>query len=204
VRHYRTGLFNVTRLRTLLLSSPYRSEAYWLHNSWSCYRELLQQVLESLPGITYLLTPAIQPFVQYLLDMVIELCQACSVAVHSIVVIIPTEFAIEFVHQLCEALVSRLFNPSREVAQRFLQPRPCSPTLEPILTRAICTPEKRKAQEVKAACGVFLISTETQEARFLRGERQAVLREPFAQHPVEALRITLVLEGADEVISIAS
>src|SRR5262249_16057572 len=91
VRFSRTGLFNVTRLRTLLLLSPYQSQAYWLHNSWSCYRELLEQVLESLPGITDLLTPAIQPFVQALLDMVIELCQAGSVAVHSIVVVVPTE-----------------------------------------------------------------------------------------------------------------
>src|SRR4029450_4903575 len=158
------GLFNVTRLRTLLLSSPYRSEAYWLHNSWACYRELLEQVLEPLPGITDLLTPAVQPFVQDLLDMVIALCQAGSVAVHPIVVIIPTEFAIEFVHQLCEALVSRLFHPGREVAQRFLQPRPCGPTLEPILARAVCPPDKRKAQEVKAALVVFLVSTATHEA----------------------------------------
>ena len=123
---------------------------------------------------------------------------------HSIGVIIPTELAIEFVHQLCEALVSRLFHPGREVAQRFLQPRPCGPTLEPILARAVCTPEKRKTQEIKAALGVFLVSTETQEARFLRGERQAILRSPFAQHPIETLRITLELEGADEVVGIAT
>jgi hypothetical protein len=82
----------------------------------------------------------------------------------------------EFVHQLCEALVSRLLNPGCEVAQRFLQPRPCGPTLEPLLARAVRTPEKRKTQEIKAALGVFLVSTETQEARFLRGELQAIRR----------------------------
>jgi len=110
----------------------------------------------------------------------------------------------EFVPQLREALGSRLLHPGRAVAQRFLQPRPCGPTLEPILARAVHTPEKRKAQEVKAALGVFLVSTATQEARFLRGELQAILREPFAQHPRATLRITLELEGADEVGGIAT
>jgi hypothetical protein len=133
-----------------------------------------------------------------------ERCQACSVAVHSIVVIIPTALAIAFVQQLCEALVSRLFHPGRDGAQRLLQPRPCGPTLEPILARAVCTPEKRNTQESKAALGVLLVSTDTQEARFLRGKLQAILREPCAQHPRETLRITLALEGADEVVGRAT
>ena len=87
----------------------------------------------------------------------------------------------EFVHQLCEALVSRRLHPGCAGAQRLLQPRPCGPTLEPILARAVRTPEKRTTQAIQVALGVFRVSTETQEARLLRGERQAILREPFAQ-----------------------
>jgi len=87
------------------------------------------------------------------------------------------------------------------VTQRLLQPRPCGPTLEPILARAVRAPEKRQAQEVKAVLDIFLVSTATPEARFLRGECHAVLLYPFAQHPRETRRITLVLEGADEVSS---
>lgn len=122
----------------------------------------------------------------------------------SIVVIIPTELVLECVQQLCEALVSRLLHPGCEVAQRFLQPRPCGPTLAPILARAVRTPEKRTTQEIQAARGVFLGSTATQEARLLRGELQALLRSPFAQHPRATLRITLALEGADEVVGRAT
>jgi hypothetical protein len=108
------------------------------------------------------------------------------------------------VHQLWEALVSCLLDPGRNVTQRLLQPRPCGPTLEPILACAVRAPAKREAQEVKAVLDVLLVSTATQARRFLRGEFQAILRSPFAQHPIETLRITLVLEGADEVIGIAT
>ncbi len=110
----------------------------------------------------------------------------------------------EFVQQLCEARVSCLFDPGRNVTERFLQPRPCGPTLEPILARAVRAPETRQAQAVQAVLGVLLVSPATQEVRFLRGELQAILRSPFAQHPRETLRITLGLEGADEVIGRAT
>lgn len=145
-----------------------------------------------------------QPFVQYPLDVVIALCQAGRVAVPSIGVIVPTELAIAFVQQLRKALVSRLLQPGGEVAQRLLPPRPCGPTLEPILARAVRPPDKRKTPEIKAALGVFLVSTATQEARFLRGELQAIRRSPCAHHPIETLRLTLELEGADEVVGLAT
>jgi hypothetical protein len=124
--------------------------------------------------------------------------------VHSIGGIIPTALAIAFVPQLCAALLARLLHPGRAVAQRLLQPRPCGPTLEPILARAVWTPEKRKPQEIQAALGVFLVSTATQAARFLRGECQAILREPLAPHPRDTLRLTLALEGADEGVGLAT
>ena len=117
-----------------------------------------------------LLTPAIQPFVQQPLDMVEELGKARRVASHPIVIVISTEFTLEFFHQGRHALVSRLFDPGSDVAQRFLQPRPCGLTLEPILAFAVLAPQKRKAQEVKATFGVFLVPTEAQQSRFLRGQ----------------------------------
>jgi len=86
----------------------------------------------------------------------------------------------------------------------LLQPRPCGPTLEPILARAVCAPEKREAQEVKAVLDVLLVSTATQEGRLLRGELQAIRLASFAQHPRETRRIPLVLEGADEGIGLAT
>lgn len=52
--------------------------------------------------------------------------------------------------------------------------------------------------------GVCLVSTATPEARFLRGEFQAVLRSPCAPHPIATLRIPRVLEGADDVVGIAT
>ena len=110
----------------------------------------------------------------------------------------------EFVHPLRAALVSCLLDPGRKVTQRFLQPRPCGPTLAPLLACAVRAPDKREAQAIQAALGVLLGSTQTQAARLLRGELQALLREPFAQHPLETLRLTLVLEGADEVVGLAT
>ena len=109
-----------------------------------------------------------------------------------------------FVHPLRETLVSCLLDPGGAVTPRFLQSRPCGPTLEPLRARAVRAPEKRQAQEVKAVLGGFLVSTATQAGRFLRGELQAVLRSPCAQHPRDTLRITPVLEGAHEVVGRAT
>ncbi len=82
VRHDRTGLFDVMRLRTLLhlkslpvwsalacISSRYRSGARWLRHAWSCHGGLLPHVLASLPGLPVLWTPAMPPCVQQPLDV---------------------------------------------------------------------------------------------------------------------------------------
>jgi hypothetical protein len=145
-----------------------------------------------------------QPFVQQPLDMVEELGQARRVASHPIVMVIPAKFPIACLHQVRQALVSRLFHPGGAVAQRFLQPRPCGPTLEPILAFAVLAPHKRTAQEVTATFGVFLVPTAAQQSRFLRGQLSTVLPEPLASHPVETLRIPLVLEGTAKVLSVAT
>jgi len=126
------------------------------------------------------------------------------VASHPIVMVRPPECTLAFLPQVRQALVSRLFAPGGAGAQRVLQPRPCGPTLEPILACAVRAPHKRHAQDVKATLGLLLVPTAAQQARLLRGQLSAVLPEPFASPPGATLRIPFVLEGTDTVLGVAT
>ena len=145
-----------------------------------------------------------QPFVQQPLDVVAELGKARSLASHPRVVVIPTECTLACLPQVRQALVARLCDPGGAGAPRFWQPRPCGPTLEPILVFAGLAPHKRPAQQVPATWGVLLGPTATPQSRLLRGQLSAVCPEPCASHPGAPLSIPLVLAGTDTVRGVAT
>ena len=61
---------------------------------WSLNLEVQQESRESLPVIAGSLAPPIEPLQEYPYHAVEELLEARAVPVHSVVVVIPPEFAV--------------------------------------------------------------------------------------------------------------
>ena len=64
------------------------------YNPWPFDLEMRKERLEALPVIAGPLAPPIEPLQEYTYHAVEELLEARAVPVHSVVVVIPAEFAV--------------------------------------------------------------------------------------------------------------
>ena len=65
------------------------------NDPWSLYLEVLQYRLEALPVITVPLAPPIEPLQEDAQCAIEELLEARTVPMHSVVLVIPAEFAVQ-------------------------------------------------------------------------------------------------------------
>src|SRR5712692_4049334 len=64
-------------------------------DSWPWQLEMVEQIVEALPGKAAALTPPVDPFPQCPHGLIKELAQSITVAGHPIVVVIPTELQLQ-------------------------------------------------------------------------------------------------------------
>ena len=70
-----------------------------------------------MPRIALPLTAAVEPCEQKPIRLIKERCQLLIIAPHSIVIVISTEFGVEFLEQVLQSPVSVLFDPGRAVRE---------------------------------------------------------------------------------------
>ena len=87
------------------------------NDPWSGNLKALQYCGVALPGITVALATPIEPLHQDTYGSVKELLQTGSIPVHSIVIGVPTELAMQPLKQRAEPQMPVLFTPRRETLQ---------------------------------------------------------------------------------------
>ena len=77
-------------------------------------RELSQDCPESLPFITSLLTPPVQPVEQHLFHLVLHIVQASAVVCYAVIMVVSNEYQIYLPEDVCNL-------PVTHVAYRYVQ-----------------------------------------------------------------------------------
>ena len=162
----------------------------------------MQKVPEALPRRALPLTAAVEPCEQKPIRMIQERCQLLIIAPHPIVIVISTEFGVEFLAQVLQSPVSVLFDPGRDVRDGTPKLRACGTPLELRCASSVGAPVQGEAQKITAFFPVLPASTAAENARLLRRTLQTTSPKPFAEHTVKALRIPLALERAHKVIRV--
>ena len=80
--------------------------------------EVSQEIVEALPVETPTLASSVQPLPQNLHCPTMELLQSDSIPVHSVVVVIPTELAVQLWEEHLESNITILPAPLGEVGDR--------------------------------------------------------------------------------------
>ena len=176
----------------------------WIpHNPWPRYLEVLQESREALPVVAGPLTPPIQPLQEYTYYAIEELLETRAVPVHSVVAVIPPEFAVYLREQLAESPMAILSTPLGEALQGRPQFRARRAPLQMRLPRAIPPPVQLKPQELKASLAGRLVAAEGKDAGLLGCQSQPEFLQAWPQGRVEPLRLCLVLKRADVIIRIS-
>ena len=124
----------------------------WLLNEpWPLNSEVLTNIHEALPGIAGPLAPPIEPLQAYTQRAIKEVLEARTVPVHSVVLVIPAEFALQLLKPPAEPPLAILLAPLGEALQRSLQLRARCAPLPMRFPRSVLPPAKRKPQELPAA-----------------------------------------------------
>lgn len=112
---------------------------------------MLQESREALPVVAEPLAPPIQPLQEDAYRAVEELLETPAVSVHSVVLVIPPEFAVYLLEQLPEPPMAILLAPLREALQGRPQLRARRAPLQMRFARPIQPPAKLKSQELTTA-----------------------------------------------------
>ena len=137
------------------------------NDPWSRYLEVLKYRLEALPVVTVPLASPIEPLQEDAQRAIEELLEARTVPVHSVVMVIPSEFAVQLLKQHSEPPMAILLAPLGEALQRSTQlGARCAP-LQMRFPPAVLPPAKLKPQELKASLSRGLLAAEGEDASLL-------------------------------------
>jgi hypothetical protein len=106
-------------------------------------------LLEAIPIEAVALTAAIEPFVQYFHCLPEKSVQALAVAIHTIVIVVASQFGVQLAEQVFEFEMPVLFTPFAKVLNGFLQLLGRSAAFEMRFASSIFAPPKLKAQKVE-------------------------------------------------------
>ena len=138
-----------------------------LNDPWPLYLEVLQCRLEALPVITVPLAPPIEPLQEDAQRAIEELLEARTVPMHSVVLVIPAEFAVQLLKQHAEPPLAILLAPLGETLQRSTQLGARRAPLQMRFPRPILPPAKLKPQELKTSLSRGLLAAEGEDTSLL-------------------------------------
>jgi hypothetical protein len=141
-------------------------------DSWPFDFEALQYSHEALPVIAVPLASPVEPLQESTQRAIEELLEARTVPMHSVVLGIPSEFAVQLLKQPSEPPMAILLAPLGEALQSRTQSGPRRPALQRRLPRSVPPPAKLKPQELKTSLSCGLLATEGQDAGLLGRQRQ--------------------------------
>jgi hypothetical protein len=143
------------------------------------------------------LTAAVEPLEQAPEARLEELAQTGHVPVHSVVVVVPSEFRVDPCKQLLQPQVTMCLAPLREPLPRGAQLRSSRAPFEVRPALPISAPPKLESQKLEAGLAERLVPTEGDDSRLRRRQRQPKFLQAWPQRRIEASRIRLVCKSAD-------
>jgi hypothetical protein len=169
------------------------------YNPWPLNLEVHKESLEALPVIAGPLASPIKPLQESTYHAVEELLEARTVPVHSIVVVIPSEFAVSLLEQLAEPPMAILPTPVGEALQGRPQLRTRRASLQMCLPHSIPPPVKLKPQELEPLLAWRLVPTEGKDAGLLGCPGQPEFLQAWPHGRVEPFRLRFGLKRADVI-----
>jgi len=169
------------------------------NDPWPLHLKALKYSREALPVVPVPLAPPIEPLPEYPYRAVEEVLEARTVPVHSVVVVIPPEFAGQLLKQHAEPPMAILPTPLGAALQRSPQLGARRAPLQVRLPRSIPPPDKFKPQELKASLAGRLVAAEGEDAGLLGGQGQPEFLQAWPQGRVEPFCLHLVLNRAEVI-----
>jgi len=171
-------------------------------DAWSLEVKGFYQRAQSHPGHAPPLAAPIERTVQCALCPIIEVPQTVIISYYSVVIVVTTEFGIEFLKELCLWFMTVFTAPFLHIHQGGPILLSGWAPLDNRLTPAAETPAKLKSQKFKGTVFSPVQRTKPYQVRLLFGKLQSILAKSFTQDFVKSLSIRLVLEGAYEIVRI--
>jgi hypothetical protein len=150
------------------------------------------------------LTTAVEPFAQDTHGTGEELLQAGRVALHAIVVVVPTQLGVQLVEEVCQSPPTLVLTPGRAPLEGVAPFLARCPTLQMGLALAVPAPTKLQPQKVKAGGAQRLTVPEGDAPGLVCRQCQPELPEPLSSCLVKALGVALMLKRAHTIVRVAN
>jgi hypothetical protein len=173
------------------------------NHPWSLNGKVLAQCFASCPIVALPLTTAVEPFAQDAPGTGAELLQAGRVALHAIVVVVPTQLGVQLGEEVCPSPPTLVLTPGREPREGVAQCLTRCPTLQMGLALAVPAPPTLTPQNVKAGGAQRLPLTAGDAPGLVCRPCQPTLPEPLPSSLVQTLGVVLRWKRAHKIVRVA-